>query len=453
MDELTKRAKAEVPDLTQFRDRTQHFPGSGTGISDAKGKPRSRLRILAGLGLLALTVFAGFRIATVNHAQKGRGSEHAAPPTVATAYIGTGDITVIINALGTVTPIETVTVKSRVDGELLSVGFKEGQTVKKGDFLAQIDPRPFEATKAQLEGQLVHDQGLLDQARKNLARYQALLKQDSIARQQAEDQVFVVKQYEGSVQADEALIEAQKLNLIYAHIVSPIDGRIGIRMVDPGNYIQTSDLGLVVVTQMHPISVIFIVPEDNIPPIMEAMRAGQTLEVTAFDRANVTPLSVGKVVSLDSQIDQATGTVKLRADFDNLDDKLFPNQFINARLLVKTLRGVVTVPARAVQYGAPGAYVYVAGADNKVSVRPVELGPQDGPMFAVKSGLSPGDRVVVDGADRLRDGTVVLIASTEGSGTSVEAPPADNRQDRKSRAESGTEPRPADRTGRGSERR
>jgi membrane fusion protein, multidrug efflux system len=453
MDELTKRAKAKVPKRTQFRDKVQNFPGGGAGIADTKGKPRSRLRIFAVLGLLALAVFAGLRIATVNHAQKGQGSEHAAPPTVATAYIGTGDITVIINALGTVTPIATVTVKSRVDGELLNVGFKEGQTVKKGDFLAQIDPRPFEAAKAQFEGQLIHDQGLLDQAHTDLARYQTLVKQNSIARQQAEDQAFLVKQYEGSVQSDQAQIDVQKLNLIYAHIVSPIDGRIGIRMVDPGNYIQTTDSGLAVVTQMHPISVIFIVPEDNIPPIMEAMRAGQTLEVTAFDRANVAPLSVGKVVALDSQIDQATGTVKLRADFDNLDDKLFPNQFVNARLLIKTLRGVVTVPARAVQYGAPGAYVYVAGADDKVSVRPVELGPQDGPMFAVKSGLSPGDRVVVDGADRLRDGTKVLIASTEGSGTSVKAPPADNRQDRKSRAESGTEPRPADRPGRGSDRR
>jgi multidrug efflux system membrane fusion protein len=442
MDERTNRAKAEVPDFTQFRDRTKDFPG-GAGIAD-KTKPRSRLRVFAVAGLLALAVFAGFRIATVNHAQKG--GEHASPPTVAAAFIGTSDIRVIINALGTVTPIATVTVKSRVDGELLSVGFNEGQTVKKGDFLAQIDPRPFEAAKAQLEGQLVHDQGLLDQARKNLARYQALLKQDSIARQQAEDQTFLVKQYEGSVQADQAQIDAQKLNLVYAHIVSPIDGRIGIRMVDPGNYIQTMDPGLAVVTQMHPISVIFIVPEDNIPPIMEAIHEGQTLEVTAFDRANVTPLSVGKVVALDSQIDQTTGTVKLRADFDNLDDKLFPNQFVNARLLIKTLRGVATVPARAVQYGAPGAYVYIVGADDTVSVRAVELGPQDGSLFAVKSGLSPGDRVVVDGADRLREGTKVVIAATEGSDASATPRPPDSPQPSKSRAKSGKGSRSGDKS-------
>ena len=444
MDDRTNRAKvraprtkAKVPDETIFRARTPAIPG-GAGIVDTKRKPRSRLRIFAALTVLALVVFAGFRIATVSYPQKGPRGEHAASPTVAAAVIGTGDIRVVINALGTVTPIATVTVKSRVDGELQNVGFKEGQTVKKGDFLAQIDPRPFEAAKAQFEGQLLHDQGLLEQARTDLVRYQTLVKQNSIARQQAEDQAFLVTQYEGSVQSDQAQIDAQKLNLIYAHIVSPIDGRIGIRLVDPGNYIQTTDPGLAVVTQMHPISVISIVPEDNIPPIMEAMRAGQTLEVTAYDRANVTPLSVGKVVALDSQIDTSTGTVKLRADFDNLDDKLFPNQFVNARLLIKTLQGVVTVPARAVQYGAPGAYVYVVGADDKVSVRSVVLGPQDGAMFAVKSGLTPGDKVVVDGADRLREGTQVEIASTEGSGANARVPPADNPQHHKSRAESKT---------------
>ncbi len=415
MDDRTNRTKAKVRDRTRFRDNTQYSPGGGAGATGAKVKSGTRLRIYAVLVLLALAVFAAFRIATVNHAQKGPLGEHAAPPTVAAAIVGTGDIRVIVNALGTVTPIATVTVKSRVDGELLSVGFKEGQTVKKGDFLAQIDPRPFEAAKAQYEGQLIHDQGLLDQARTNLARYQTLVKQNSIARQQAEDQAFIVKQYEGSVQADEAQIAAQKLNLTYAHIVSPIDGRIGLRLVDPGNYIQTADTGLAVVTQMHPISVIFIVPEDDIPPIMEAMRRGRVLEVTAFDRSNTTPLSSGKVVSLDSQIDQSTGTVKLRADFDNLDDKLFPNQFVNARLLIETLRGVVTVPARAVQYGAPGSYVYVVDAGDTVSVRRVELGPQDGPMFAVKSGLSPGSKVVVDGADRLREGTKVQLVATGAS--------------------------------------
>ncbi|MGH6819328.1 MAG: efflux RND transporter periplasmic adaptor subunit, partial [Methylocella sp.] len=354
----------------------------------------------------------------------GRGQE-TAPQPVGVATVGTGDIKVVVTALGTVTPIATVTVKSQVNGQLLEVAFKEGQLVKKGDFLAQIDPRPFQLTEAQLEGQLVHDQGLLDQARKNLARFQSLLKQDSIARQQAEDQAFIVKQYEGTVKTDQAQIDMQKLNLIYAHIVSPIDGRVGLRLVDAGNYVQTSDSGLAVITQLHPISVIFVVPEDGIPPIMAAISAGTALEVTAYDRANVTPLSVGKVKALDSQIDPTTGTLKLRAYFDNLDDKLFPNQFVNARLLIKSLRGAVTVPSRAVQHGAPGTYVYVVGADDTVSARAVDLGPLDGAMFAVNAGLSPGDRVVVDGADRLRDGAKVLVSVAEGSNSDGTVRPAD----------------------------
>ncbi len=419
MDDRTREAKAAAPDLTLLRGKTPAYPRGEAKQPETKAKPGSR-RPLIVLGLLALAVFAAYRITAAVRAPEETGSNHkTTPQPVAVATIGTGDIRVVVNALGTVTPIATVTVKSRVNGQFLAVGFKEGQTVKKGDFLAQIDPRPFEAAKAQLEGQLVHDQGLLDQARKNLGRYQMLLKQDSIARQQAEDQAFLVKQYEGSVQADQALIDAQKLNLIYAHIVSPIDGRVGLRMVDPGNYVQSSDSGLAVVTQMHPISVIFIVPEDEIPAIMDAMRAGGTLEVSAYDRANASLLSAGKVASLDSQIDPATGTVKLRAIFDNLDGKLFPNQFVNARLLIKTLRGVVTVPSHAVQHGAPGTYVYVAGADDTASVRPVELGPRDGAMFAVKSGLVPGERVVIDGADRLRAGATLLISSgdevSEGS--------------------------------------
>jgi membrane fusion protein, multidrug efflux system len=432
MDERTPEAWGEIA----LRERVLPFPGDKTRVPPFPGdktklpeaKPRSRRRrfvVLGVLGLLVLLSFGVYRITAVIEAPKqpGPGRQATLPP-VDVATIGTGDIGVTVNALGTVTPIATVTVKTRVDGHLMEVGFEEGQTVKKGDFLAQIDPRPFEATKAQYEGQLAHDQGLLDQARMDLARYQTLLKQNSVARQQAEDQVYIVKQHEGSVRLDQAQVDAQKLNLIYAHICSPIDGRIGLRMVDPGNYVQTSDPGLAVVAQMHPISVIFIVPEDDIPEIMAAMGAGKDVEVTAYDRANVAPLSVGKVVALDSQVDPTTGTVRLRANFANLDNKLFPNQFVNTRILVKTLHDVVTVPSSAIQHGAPGTYVYVVGSDDTASARKVDLGPQDGAMYAIKSGLSPGEKVVVDGADSLRQGAKVLIASdaeTRGGGAALPA--------------------------------
>jgi membrane fusion protein, multidrug efflux system len=417
MDDRTHGAKIEASDDMLLLD-------DGTGLREdravppgTKAKPKSRLRPIFLLGIAVLLGLGIYRITETLRAprESGRGQE-TAPQPVGVATIGTGDIKVVVTALGTVTPLATVTVMTQVNGQLLEVGFKEGQSVKKGDFLAQIDPRPFELAEAQFEGQLVHDQGLLDQAKMDLVRFQLLVKQNSIARQQAEDQVYIVKQAEGSVKTDQAQIDTQKLNLIYAHIVSPIDGRVGLRLVDPGNYVQTTDTtGLAVLAQMHPITVIFVVPEDDIPEIMAAMRAGRDLEVTAYDRANVTPLAVGKVAALDSQIDPTTGTVKLRANFDNLDDKLFPNQFVNARLMIKSLRGVVTVPSSAVQHGAPGTYVYVIGADDTVSARTVDLGPLDGAMFAVNKGLTPGDRVVVDGADRLRDGAKVLISTAEGS--------------------------------------
>ncbi|MGI8570005.1 MAG: efflux RND transporter periplasmic adaptor subunit [Methylocella sp.] len=427
MDDRTHGTKIEASDDMLLRDGSTGLREDRAMPPGTKAKPGSRLRPIFLLGIAVLLGLGIYRITGTFRAPKdsGRGEE-TAPQPVGVATIGTGEIKVVVTALGTVTPIAAVTVKTQVNGQLLDVGFQEGQLVKKGDFLAQIDPRPFQLTEAQFEGQLVHDQGLLDQARKNLARFQTLLKQDSIARQQAEDQVFIVKQDEGLVKTDQAQIDMQKLNLIYAHIVSPIDGRVGLRLVDAGNYVQTTDSGLAVLTQLHPISVIFVVPEDDIPPIVAAIRAGTALEVTAYDRANVTPLSVGKVATLDNQIDTTTGTVKLRADFDNLDDKLFPNQFVNARLLIKSLRGAVTVPSSAVQHGAPGTYVYVVGAGDTVSARTVDLGPLDGAMFAVNAGLSPGDRVVVDGADRLRDGAKVLIAAGgEGSNGGGTARPAD----------------------------
>jgi multidrug efflux system membrane fusion protein len=426
MDDRTRAVENEAAAQFSFREKINPGEEKLAPQADPTGRQRSRLRPLIMLIVAALLTFATYRFVTSPHAPPESPSAQRLGATlpVGAATIGLGDINVIVNQLGTVTPLANITVKTQVNGQLLEVGFKEGQLVKKGDFLAQIDPRPFQLSEQQLEGQFVHDQGVLDQARLDLTRFQTLVKQESIARQQAEDQAFLVKQSEGSVKSDQAQIDTQKLNLVYARIVSPIDGRVGLRLVDAGNYVQTTDSGLAVLTQLHPISVIFTVPEDYLPQITAQMNAGQPLEVTIYDRANITRLASGKVTNMDNQIDTTTGTVKLRAEFDNLDNALFPNQFVNARLLIKTLHNVVTVPTTAVLRGAPGTFVYLINADDTVSVRPVQLGPLDGAMSAVTSGLAPGDRVVVDGADRLRDGAKVFIPAGAGAAASPPGKPA-----------------------------
>jgi membrane fusion protein, multidrug efflux system len=322
------------------------------------------------------------------------------------------NLQVVVSALGTVTPLASVTVVSQISGALQEVAFAEGQHVKKGDFLAQIDPRPYEALKAQYEGQLAHDQGLLEQARADERRYRGLLKQNSIASQTAENQAYVVKQYEGTVRADQALVDAQALNLAYARIVSPLDGRIGLRLVDPGNYVQAgSSTGIAVITQLQPISVIFSVPEDALNKILPRMRDGAKLTALAYDRSNIRQIASGEVSVLDNQIDTSTGMVKLRARFDNSDEALFPNQFVNIRLLVDTLKGATAAPIAAVQHGAPGDFAYVVGADGKAAVRVLKLGQTDGDFVQILSGLAPGEMVVVDGADRLREGAEVRVLS------------------------------------------
>jgi multidrug efflux system membrane fusion protein len=376
----------------------------------------SRLRSLViWLLLLALAAGAGWyfwtRHATQSVSRGGAGrAGQTAPQPVGAATIDTGDIRILLNELGTVTSLDTVTVLAQVNGQMIQVGFTEGQEVKKGDFLAQIDPRPYQAALDQALGTLAHDQGLLDQAKANLKRFETLGRQDSIARQQVDDQRFLVAQYTGTVQTDQGIVDNARLNLAYCRIVSPIDGQVGLRQVDPGNYVAAGGTtGIAVITQMEPISVLFSVPEDSLPSIIKRVRSGATLSVEAYDRANVRLLATGQLGTLDNQIDTTTGTLKLRAMFANPEELLYPNQFVNARLLVNTMQNTVRVPVQAVQRGEPGTYVYVINANNTVSVRPVKVGPTDNGFMAVLSGLQAGEKVVSDGTDRLRDGAAVTV--------------------------------------------
>jgi multidrug efflux system membrane fusion protein len=377
-----------------------------------------RRAVRVGLVLLLILGIVGvvaYRAATfVSQPQQRRGRfQNVGNQPVGVARIHSGDIHLTLNALGAVTPLTTVTVTTQISGQLMSVGFKEGQIVRKGDFLAQIDPRPYQVALEQDRAQLARDEATLQQAQMDLTRYQTLAQQASLPRQTAEDQVWIVKQDQGTVEYDKAQIKAQELNLVYCRIVAPADGRVGLRQVDPGNYIQAgSSSGIVVLTLLRPISVVFSVPEDRLPAILERMHAGAPLPVTAYDRTNVTELAKGKFAALDTQVDTTTGTVKVRAIFDNPDESLFPNQFVNVVMSLNTLENVVTVPVSAVQRGAPGTYVYVVDESDTVSVHPITLGPQDRNLFAVESGLAPGERVVTDGADRLRDGAQVTIPDT-----------------------------------------
>ena len=328
------------------------------------------------------------------------------------APVERGDLPVTLNGLGTVTPLATVTVKTQIAGRLMTLGFQEGQIVKTNDFLAEVDPRPYQIALEQAEAQLVRDTALLDDARIDLARYRTLASQDSIPRQQLDTQEYLVHQYEGTVKADKAMVDNARLNLEYCHIVAPVGGRVGLRQVDQGNYVQTSDPnGIVVITQLQPISVIFTLPEDNLPTILKRLATGAKLPVTAYDRALTTKLATGVLLTVDNQIDTTTGTVRLRSQFDNRDNLLFPNQFVTAVLLVDTMKNATIAPSAAIQRGAPGAFVYVVNAERVVGLRPVKLGPTNGDRVGILSGLNPGEQVVVDGADKLRDGAKVMLAS------------------------------------------
>jgi multidrug efflux system membrane fusion protein len=355
-----------------------------------------------------------------------RRARHGAPDQampVAAIRAQTGDMPIVLQGLGTVTPLATVTVRTQIAGQLVKLGFKEGQEVKEGDFLAQIDPRPYELQLQEAEAKLAQDMAQLTNAQVDAARYRTLVEQDSIARQQLDTQDALVRQYQGTVKADQAAINTAKLNLIYCRITAPVSGRVGLRQVDVGNYVQTNDTnGLVVITQMKPISVIFTLPEDDTRKVRDRMHQGATLPVTAYDRSGKVELAQGTLATVDNQVDISTGTVKLRADFPNPDEALFPNQFVNATLLVDTLHGVTVVPRAAIQRGSLGTYVYVVKPDDTVTARKVTLGPSQGERIVVTAGVAPGDTVVTDGADKLREGAKVRLTPAVGATTAADGP-------------------------------
>jgi membrane fusion protein, multidrug efflux system len=350
----------------------------------------------------------------------GRAAGNLGGPTpVVGAVVEKGDVDIAFTALGTVTPLATVTVVSQISGQLTRVAFREGEMVKEGDLLAEIDSRPYELSLQTAQGQLARDQALLQNARLDLSRYESLATQNAVPKQTLDTQKSLVQQYQGAVVTDQAAIDTAKLNITYCRIIAPVTGRIGLRLVDQGNYINASSAtGIVVITQLQPISVIFTMPEDNLPPILKQLQANATLAATVFDRAGRNRLAAGTLATLDNQIDTSTGTVKLRAQFANDDLSLFPNQFVNVRLLVDVVHNATVAPGAAIQRGAPGTFVYLINQDNTVSVRKVELGPGDSQRVSVTSGLSPGDRVVVDGADKLRDGGKIVLRTEGGDAAS-----------------------------------
>ena len=381
--------------------------------------------LLAAAAVFAWQKFENIAPSTNEGQNAGRSGQP--PQTVRVGAVALGDMPLTIDALGTVTPFETVTIKTQIAGNLQEVGFTEGQTVKTGDFLAQIDPRPYEAALAQAKGQLAKDQALLGQAQSDLARYEALSKQDSISKQQVDDQQALVAQDKAAIVTDQAQVKTAELNVAYTHIVSPVTGRVGLRLVDPGNYLQPSDAtGIVVITQIDPISVVFTTPEDNLPRISARLNSGAKLKVTVLDRDNVNALATGMLTTFDSQIDVTTGTIKMRATFDNPNGVLFPQQFVNVRLLVDTMTGATLAPNAAIQLGASGNFVYLLNDDSTVSKRDVTTGPNDGKRTVIASGLRPSDKVVIDGVDRLRDGAKVKVVDNPPP-PEAQQPPARNR--------------------------
>jgi membrane fusion protein, multidrug efflux system len=386
-------------------------------LPDARRPQRRSRRRWTWIAIAAVAIVASLLL--LRHADQTTAAQHqpASPRAVSVvaAPAITRDLGIYLTGLGTVTPLSTVTVHTRVDGELVTVRYREGQIVAKGELLAEIDRQPYQAQVEQYEGQLARDEALLANARVDLERYKTLWSQNSIQKQQLDTQLSLVEQYEGTVKLDRGLLNAARVNLAYCRITSPIAGRVGLRLVDPGNIVHATDTnGIVVITQLQPITVVFTLPEDNIGAVAERLRRGERMVVDAYDRAQQRKLASGSLMTIDNQIDTTTGTVRLRAEFPNADNRLFANQFVNTRLTLGAARGVTTVPVAALLRSPNGSFVYVVNQHHTVEARPVTVGVTDGDQVEISKGVVPGEVLVVDGADRIRDGSPVE-AHVQGS--------------------------------------
>lgn len=374
--------------------------------------------VLAVLVILGIGAWIGWREYSAAHAANAKPKNPPSTPVIA-AVAHPGSIPVYFTGLGAVTPIYTVTIKTRVDGQIMSVGYTEGQKVQKGQSLVDIDPRPYEVQLTQAQGQLIKDQAALDNARIDLQRYQDLIAKNAVAQQIYATQKATVAQDEGNVKTDEGNIAAAKLNIAYCHITASINGRVGLRLVDPGNLVAAaSSTPLVVITQTEPISVIFTLPELQIPPVLKRVRAGQHLRVDALDRDSANVIAHGELTTLDNQIDQTTGTLRFRATFPNTDGALFPNQFVNARLLVEERQNVVLIPNAAIQRNGNTTFVYVLQPDKTVTIRNVVLGATGPDESEITSGVAANDVVIVQGVDKLQEGTRVQAQIQQSGGQS-----------------------------------
>ncbi|MXV35046.1 efflux RND transporter periplasmic adaptor subunit [Saccharibacter sp. EH611] len=386
---------------------------------------RSRYRIVWVVIGCVLLLLVGLRLFYTHSSSKKAHSSSAqgAPQAVAVVPAHRKDVPVILQLLGTVVPITNVTITPRVNGHILTVYYQEGQHVHRGDILELIDPRPYEASLHQYEGTLTADRAQLARARVDNARYQRLIRQNSVAAMTARDQEFTVQQLEGQVKVDEANVRNAELNVMYCHIIAPVDGRVGIRALDAGNYVTVGQSGgLTTLTQMQPISVIFTLPQNDLPSVQKQLRTHESLPVEAWNSDNSQKLASGTVKALDSQIDTATGTVRLRGIFANEDERLFPNEFVNAHLLVQTLQQALIVPGSAVQTGPDGAFLYIVGKDMTVSIRTVKTGYSNDTDTVIQSGLQEGEKVVTDGINHLRPGSKVFIAPSSAPTEGQAAP-------------------------------